>query len=44
MFNKMQHKLWRNLAAVLCFVALIGVNSRCIWTMHEPEIPECLKK
>lgn len=44
MFNKLQNILLCNLAAVLCFVACIGLDSRCIWTMHEPEIPECLKR
>ncbi len=44
MFKKLQVFVLANFAMMLFFVSSLGLDSRSIWTLYEPEIPECLKE
>jgi len=43
-FKRMQNLALAHLATMLVLVAGLGLNSRSIWTLYEPDIPECLKR
>lgn len=44
MFKRLQNFMLVNLGVMLIVVAGLGLDSRCMWTMYEPDIPECLKR
>lgn len=44
MFKKFQTMILLNIALVLTFVSGLGISANSMFTMYEPDIPECLKK
>ncbi|WHH56953.1 cyclic lactone autoinducer peptide [Petroclostridium sp. X23] len=43
MINRFKKFVLSNAAAVIAFVAMIGVGANSIWYFYEPKIPESLK-
>ncbi|CFY10906.1 Staphylococcal AgrD [Syntrophomonas zehnderi OL-4] len=43
-FNNSKRFILVNLALMLTFIAHSGVSSISIWTVYEPNIPECLQR
>lgn len=43
MFKQFKIFAMSSLTLVLTMIAYSGVSSRCVFVMHEPDVPECLK-
>lgn len=43
MFKRLQNLVLVNLGVMLLFISGLGLDSRCMFSMYEPDIPDCLK-
>ena len=44
MFKRLQGLVLANFAVMLFFISSLGLDARSMWTLYEPDIPECLKE
>jgi cyclic lactone autoinducer peptide len=43
-FKRLQNIILTNLGVMLILVAGLGIEPRSIFTLYEPDIPDCLKR